>query len=86
MRDFAGRRRDQVKADAGLLRRAGAGRKHDGVGFRGEDCGGRNLVVAVHAHLRPEVPKEVDQVEGEAVVVVDEDDHPGRRFLLPAGS
>jgi hypothetical protein len=40
----------------------------------------------MHTHLRPEIPEEVDQVEGEAVVVVDEDDHPGRCFLLPAGS
>src|SRR5271167_2978527 len=32
-RDFAGSGRDQIEADAGLSRRAGAGREHDGVGL-----------------------------------------------------
>ena len=37
--------------------------------------GAGDLVVAMHAHLRPEVPEEMDQVEGEAVVIVDQDNH-----------
>ena len=35
----------------------------------------RDLVVAMHGHLRPEPAQVVDEVEGEAVVVVDQQDH-----------
>ena len=35
----------------------------------------RDLVVAMHDHLGPQLAEVMDEVEGEAVVVVDEDDH-----------
>ncbi len=38
----------------------------------------RDLVVAMHDHVRPQPAEVVDEVEGEAVVVVDQDDHDGR--------
>ena len=37
--------------------------------------GGRNLVVAMDDDVRPQPAQIMDQVEGEAVVVVDQDDH-----------
>ena len=46
-----------------------------------DHVGGRNLVVAMHDDLRPQLAEVVDEVEGEAVVVVDQDNHaPGQRF------
>ena len=39
-RNFAGRRGNQIEADAGFLWRAGARREHDGVGIGGNDGGG----------------------------------------------
>src|SRR5579863_5105624 len=74
-RDFAGNRPDQIEADTGVLGSTRAGRKHDGVGIGGHNGGAGDPVVAMHAHLRPKVPEEMDQVEGEAVVIVDQDNH-----------
>ena len=66
---------DEVEADAGLVRRAGAGREHDR--FRiGRDHGADgHLVVAMHDDVRPQPAQIMDQVEGEAVVIVDQNDH-----------
>ena len=36
---------------------------------------GRDLVVAMHDDVRPQPAEIVEEVEGEAVVVVDQDDH-----------
>ena len=74
-RDFAGNGCNQIEADAGLFRRAGPGRKHDGFGLGGSDRTGGDLVVAMHAHLRTQFTEIVHQVEGEAVIVVDEANH-----------
>jgi hypothetical protein len=54
---------------------AGARRQHDGVGIGGDHRLGRHLVVAMHHDLRPQFTEEVNEVEGEAVVVVDQHDH-----------
>ena len=45
---------------------SGCGRDH---------IGGRDLVVAMHDDVRPQPAEVVEQVEGEAVVIVDQDDH-----------
>ncbi len=66
---------DEVEADAGIVRRAGAGREHDGIGLGIDHSLRRDLVVAMHDHLRPQLPQVVEEIEGEAVVVVDQDDH-----------
>ena len=66
---------DQVEADAGLVRRAGAGRQHDRLGLAREHVVDRDLVVAMHDDVRPQLAQVVDEVEGEAVVVVDQQDH-----------
>ncbi len=84
-RDFGGNRRDQIETDAGLLGRAGAGRKHDGVRIGVDDSGAGDLVIAVDANLRPQFTEIVHKVEGEAVVIVDQNDHDARTKRL-AGS
>src|SRR5450830_1042023 len=63
---------DEIEADASLVRRAGAGREHNGVRLRRHHVGDRNLVVAMHDDVRPQPAQVMDQVEGEAVVVVDQ--------------
>ena len=70
---------DQIEADAGLVRRAGAGREHDRVRIGGDHVARGHLVVAMHGDLRPQLAEIVDEVEGEAVVIVDQDNHaPGQ--------
>ena len=71
---------DQIEADAGLVRRAGAGRQHDRVGLRRQHVGDRDLVVAMHDDIRPQPAQVMDEVEGEAVVIVDQDDHVATAF------
>ena len=66
---------DQFEADAGFVRRAGAGRQHDGVRARCDDVGRRHLVVAMHDNIRSQPAEIMDEVEREAVVVIDQDDH-----------
>jgi len=73
---------DQVKANAGFLRRARPGRQHDGVGLRRHDGAARHFVVAMHDDIRTQLPEIVDEVEREAVVVVDKNDH-SKLLLLP---
>ncbi len=82
--DRDGRRRlgDQVEADAGLVRRAGAGREHDRL--RRPPPSPRSVAILslrCTTHVRPQLAQVVEQVEGEAVVVVDQDDH---GVLVPA--
>src|SRR6516225_7134645 len=72
---------NQIKTDAGLVRRARAGREHDGVGL-GSDNGVRGyLVVAIHLDLRPELTEIMNEVEGETIIIVDQDDHVRTRIL-----
>ena len=44
-------------------------------GFAAITSSTRDLVVAMHGDLRAQPAEIVDEVEGEAVVVVDQDDH-----------
>ena len=44
-------------------------------GFGASTSSTRDLVVAMHDHVRAQLAEEVDEVEGEAVVVIDQDDH-----------
>ncbi len=76
---------DQVEADAGLVRRAGAGRQHDCLGLGGQHLIDADLVVAMHGDVGSKPAQIVDEVEGEAVVVVDQHDHHGlpRPFHWP---
>src|ERR1035437_6679173 len=66
---------DEIEADAGFVRGAGAGRQHDGFRLGGDHIGGPNLVVGMDDDVRPPPAQVMEQVEGEAVVVVDQNDH-----------
>ena len=65
---------DKIEADARLMRRAGAGRQHDGVGRGGQDFGDAHLVVAAHGDIGPQLPEIMHEIKGEAVVIVDQRD------------
>jgi hypothetical protein len=70
-RHLAGGRGDRVQADAGAVRVAGAWRNDDALGLERHDFRRSDLVVAAHLDLRPQFPQEVEEVVGEAVVVID---------------
>src|SRR5580704_5422744 len=72
---------NQIEADAGFFRRAGAGRQHNGVRTGGDDVAAGDLVVAIHLDLRPKFTEIVNEVEGEAVIVVDQEDHDTKNAL-----
>ena len=50
-------------------------------GFGGQHLVDADLVVAMHGDVRPKLAQIVDEIEGEAVVVVDQHDH--RRLPWP---
>src|SRR5262245_39686588 len=70
-----GRFADEIEANAGFVGRAGAGRENDRIGLQRHDVADRNLVVAMDDHVRPQPSQIVEEVEGEAVIVVDQDNH-----------
>ena len=77
-----GRQRLQhLQADAGLVRITRSGRQHDGIGLQGTDLVKAEGIVAVHLQIRrdrmvgSQFPEVLHQVEGEAVVVVDDQEH-----------
>src|SRR5262245_13006660 len=67
--------RDEVEANSGFVWRAWAGRQHDGFGLQRHHVCDGNFVVAVHDDVRAEPSQIVEEVEGEAVIIVDQDDH-----------
>ena len=86
-RDAAGGGADQRQRDAGAVGIAGPGRDHDRVGRHGDRILHRQRVVAVDDGLGPELAQIVDEVVGEAVVVIDQEQHrlarPGRAWRRP---
>ncbi len=66
---------NEVEADSGFVRRTGTGGDQDRVGAGGErvSCGQR--VVALDAHVDPQLDQIMNEVEGEAVIIVDDEDH-----------
>ena len=54
--------------------------KHHGVRIHRDDAIGGDLIVAVDKDVRPQPAEIVEQVEGEAVVIVDQDDHGSRAW------
>ena len=67
----------EVEADAGLVGRAGTGRDHDGVGLLRQRFLDRARVVAPDSDIRAQFPEEMDEIEGETVVVIDQRDAHG---------
>ena len=75
---------DDLQADARFVGGAGAGRQHDAFGAAVQRVAGGDLVIADHAHLRPQLPQVMEEVVGEGVVVIDQQDH-RRRVRLGRG-
>jgi len=63
---------NEVEADARLVRRTRAGRKDDSFRLLLQDFVGADLVVADDFARSAELAQEVDEIVGEAVVVIDE--------------
>ena len=74
-RHLAGKAADHVDADAGILRLARTGRDDDAIGLARGDFIERDLVVAAHFELLPQLAEVLRQVVGEGVVVIDQQDH-----------
>src|SRR6185436_9414825 len=74
-RQLAGEGADRVDADARLGRRARPGRQDDRVGCERADAVDVDLVVAKHAHVFSQLAEVLDEIEREAVVVVDHQEH-----------
>ena len=66
---------DQLEADAGLVGVAGTGREHDALRMLRHGLADADLVVAPDFHLGAELAQEVEEVVGEAVVVIDQEVH-----------
>src|SRR5687767_10679588 len=66
---------DGGNRDAGVLGTARAGRNHDPRRRQRRDLVQRDLVVAAHRHLGAELAQVLGEVEGERIVVVDQEDH-----------
>ena len=75
---------DEVDADAGVLRGAGAGGDEDAVGVQVFDLLWGQFVVATNDHLLAELANVLDEVVGEGVVVVEDEDHGVLNFPLAA--
>ncbi len=69
------RRLDQRQADAGLIRCAGTGRQQHGGGVQRPRLIHRQVVIAHHMRRRAQLREVVDEIVGEAVVVIDDEDH-----------
>src|SRR5213594_2233433 len=76
-RQFAGQGFHERHEDAGLARRARARRHHGGGGLEREDLLHGQRIVAVDHGLRPELAEQLDEVVGEGVVVVEDEEHAG---------
>src|SRR5580704_10369392 len=70
-----GRGPDEIHADAGFVGRARTRRQHDAGGPERHRLVDRDLVVAMHDTSRTQVAQEVDEVVGEAVVIIDQEQH-----------
>src|SRR5258706_5976327 len=75
--DFGGEMLDDVVGDAAFLGRTGAGGDDDVGGPKLFDFGDGHLVVAkdLHRALGVDLAEPLDEVVGEGVVVIDENDH-----------
>src|SRR5215831_18128318 len=68
-------RLDELEADAGLVGRAGSWREHDRFRRAFEDFGDGDPIVAIDLASRTELAQIVHEVIGEAVVVIDQEQH-----------
>jgi hypothetical protein len=68
---------DEGETDARFVGGARPGRQHDPLGREGRDLIQAYLVVPVDDRLRPQLAEEMDEVVGEAVVVIDDEEFHG---------
>src|SRR5690606_8350127 len=73
--DLAGKPAYAFHADPRLRRRARPRRDHDALGRQRSDTVEVHLVVPPNDGLRAQLPEELDEVPGERVVIVDDEDH-----------
>ena len=66
---------DERNTDAGIGRHARAGRNHNSVGLEPLDLRNGDLVVAAHLRLGPQLTQVLDEVVGERVVIIENEDH-----------
>ncbi len=74
---FAPKRSHRIDDDAGVGRVARTGRNDDPVGGHLGDPFERDLVVAVNDQIRAQLAQVLDEVVGERIVVVDDEDAHG---------
>src|SRR5688572_11944753 len=67
---------DDLQRDPGLVGGPGAGRDHDALGLQRRDAVDVEGVVADDVRLRAQLAEVLDEVVGERVVVVDDENHP----------
>jgi hypothetical protein len=77
---LAGEALQRGHADAGFGWRAGARRQHEAVRPQRGDFVEGDFVVADDLHFFTQFAEVLDQVEGEAVVIVDHEQHGGYLF------
>ena len=68
-------RLDQVQTDARPIRITRAGADQNAFGIKRQRFGGAHGVIADDARRRPQLLDIVNQVEGEAVIIVDDQQH-----------
>jgi hypothetical protein len=67
---------NQIDADAGIVGCAWARRDHNALGIHVFDAGNGYLIVAADFDLCPKFAKILNQVVGERVVIVENENHP----------
>ena len=67
---------NQFDADARFLRSTGAGRNDYALRTHGNDLFDRHLVIAANLNLRAQFSNVLDQVVGERIVVIEDEDPP----------
>ena len=83
---FAGEGADDVERDAGFPGRAGTGREEDTVGIERESLRRRDFIVPENPLLHAQLAEILDEVEGERVEIVDDEQHADTIAGLTAGS
>ena len=73
---------DYIDADACLVGRAGPRRQDNAFRLQGQSLAGADLIIADHLRLCAQFPQEMEQIPGEAVVIVDQQDHSAPDILL----
>lgn len=72
---------DDISADSGLGRGAGSGRDTNPLGRLLANLIERDAVVPMHFHRGPQLSEILDEVVGERIVVVDDEEHAARMYF-----